>query len=362
VSVSLTACPARTTAACTRTTFQMKRLYVSTSADCPAGMLHRMVRMRRIPLVITGALLLAACGRDRPRAPVAARAPAAVPSCDVAAIRTAIDRFGSRLKQVSLLAPDRVRAREIHTAYGPLVTPELVARWLADPAHAPGRTTSSPWPEHIEVDSVTTGGGGGCRVAGDVVYVTSTELAAGGGVAARAPVTLLLRAQDGDWRIAEYHEQEASGSAATARAAGDEAAAAAANTADAADHHSPAGDEAAAADVVRGYYAAIAAHRYRAAYELWAERGQASGQGFPAFAQGFAGTASVTAAVGPPGRMEGAAGSRYVEVPVTIRAVTTTGERQRFRGSYTLRRSVVEGASAAQRRWHIYSARIVPYR
>ena len=75
------------------------------------------------------------------------------------------------------------------------------------------------------------------------------------------------------------------------------------------------------------------------------------------FAAGFAETAEVDIEIGtPPGRIEPAAGSRYLKVPVVIRAVTTGGEEQRFEGTYTLRRSVVDGASAEQRRWHIYSA------
>jgi hypothetical protein len=43
-------------------------------------------------------------------------------------------------------------------------------------------------------------------------------------------------------------------------------------------------------------------------------------------------------------------------VPVVIYAVTNRGDEQRFDGRYVLRRSVVDGASAEQRRWHIYSA------
>jgi len=47
--------------------------------------------------------------------------------------------------------------------------------------------------------------------------------------------------------------------------------------------------------------------------------------------------------------VEGAAGSRYVTIPVTVRAETTTGREQRFVGSYTLRRSVVDGATPDHR-------------
>lgn len=118
------------------------------------------------------------------------------------------------------------------------------------------------------------------------------------------------------------------------------------------------GSPEAAAAVIRDYYAAIAARDFARAYGYWADQGAASGQSFDAFRRGFARTATVRAEVGRPGRIEGAAGSRYITVPVEIRATTTDGAAQCFRGSYTLRRAVVPGASAELRRWHIHSADI----
>ncbi len=111
-----------------------------------------------------------------------------------------------------------------------------------------------------------------------------------------------------------------------------------------------------AADVIRRYYRAIAERRYRVAYGLWGDQGRDSRQTFDEFAAGFAHTDRVRVDIGTPGRVEGAAGSWYVEIPVVVSAVTDSGERQQFRGSFTLRRAVVEGASEAERRWHIYSA------
>ena len=64
--------------------------------------------------------------------------------------------------------------------------------------------------------------------------------------------------------------------------------------------------------------------------------------------------------VGTPGPIGAAAGSRYVEVPVRIAARTRAGALQNYSGSYTLRVSVVDGASSEQRSWHIYSAEVRP--
>jgi len=118
------------------------------------------------------------------------------------------------------------------------------------------------------------------------------------------------------------------------------------------------GDAEAAAAVIRSYYDAIARRDYASAYRLWAGQGAASGQSYEEFRRGYAETAAVEVAIGEPGRVEGAAGSRYVQVPVEIRARTTAGADQCFRGTYTLVRSVVPGATAEQRRWRIHSAAI----
>lgn len=113
-----------------------------------------------------------------------------------------------------------------------------------------------------------------------------------------------------------------------------------------------------AASVVRAYYRAINERRYPDAYRLWASDGAASGKNLEAFREGFGSTASVDVVFGTPGRIEGAAGSRYVEIPVRITTVAKNGGRQTFIGSYTLRRSVVDGATPEQRAWRIHSAQI----
>lgn len=113
-----------------------------------------------------------------------------------------------------------------------------------------------------------------------------------------------------------------------------------------------------AVSVVRAYYAAIARGNYGRAYVLWADSGAASGQTFDEFQAGFALTASVDAGIGLPGRIEGAAGSRYISVPIEIRARLANGGEQCFSGSYTLRYSVVPGAMPEQQAWRIQSAEL----
>ncbi len=114
-----------------------------------------------------------------------------------------------------------------------------------------------------------------------------------------------------------------------------------------------------AVQVIRDYYRAINGRDYETAYSAWDRDGAASQQSFEEFRQGFANTASVAVEVGEPGQMDGAAGSSYIEIPVTVTAVTQSGSPQRFRGSYVLRRvNDVPGSTPEQRRWHLYSATI----
>jgi hypothetical protein len=108
--------------------------------------------------------------------------------------------------------------------------------------------------------------------------------------------------------------------------------------------------------VIGDYYDAINSRSYARAYSLWSDNGRSSGQTPQQFADGFAGTASVTAEILPPGRVDAAAGSRYIEVPVAISASQTDGSVRRYVGAYVLRRAVVDGASAEQRAWRIGSA------
>jgi hypothetical protein len=116
-------------------------------------------------------------------------------------------------------------------------------------------------------------------------------------------------------------------------------------------------DSDSAVAVLHAYYDAINSGEYEAAYEMWGSAGPPK-QTLKGFAAGFADTASVEMSTGPPSRIEGAAGSRYITVPVVIGATTKRSAIRRFRGTYTLRRSVVDGASSLDRKWHIDQASI----
>ena len=122
--------------------------------------------------------------------------------------------------------------------------------------------------------------------------------------------------------------------------------------------HTAVADTSGPASVIRRYYAAIDDRNYDAAYDLWGRSGAASAQTRSQFAAGFTRTAHVTVTIVDSVRVEGAAGSQYATVPVTVDAELESGERQHFAGSYALRRVMVDGAPADARRWHIESAQL----
>jgi hypothetical protein len=80
---------------------------------------------------------------------------------DENAASSTVAAFGLTLQQVSIMAPNA--ADMIANTYAPYVAPALLQQWEADPQSAPGRVVSSPWPDHIQIDSITPQGGGRIR-------------------------------------------------------------------------------------------------------------------------------------------------------------------------------------------------------
>lgn len=275
---------------------------------------------RLIALALCAALTLSSCGRtDHPSSGSSA---GGASEADREAVRAVVTEFGKRLQRVSLLSPRGQLLAAVAAEYAPLVAPELLEEWMRHPESAPGRSTSSPWPDHIEIDTTMVDSAGVWTVLGAIVEMTSS------GPAGRVPVHAEVGQRNERWVLTAYGSADAGT------------------------------DETAAPEVVRAYYGAIGDRRFRDAYRLWASEGAASGKTLEQFEAGFAGTAAVEVEVGSPGPIGAAAGSRYIEVPVRISARLGDGTRQEFTGTYTLRRSVVDGATPEQRAWRIHSAAV----
>ena len=86
--------------------------------------------------------------------------------------------------------------------------------------------------------------------------------------------------------------------------------------------------------VISSFYNAISRQEYARAYSYYED-----GQGLPAFAtfaKGYARTVSVKASFGQSSQ-EGAAGSTYWTLPVSLDATDSAGKHTYFAGCYTLR-------------------------
>jgi len=90
-----------------------------------------------------------------------------------ARITELIDNFGHELTNVTIIDPENVVAEQIKEHYTPYLTSNLLSKWVFDPSLAMGRTTSSPWPDRIEVDSMEKVDSGRIKVQGHVVWVAS---------------------------------------------------------------------------------------------------------------------------------------------------------------------------------------------
>jgi len=121
---------------------------------------------------------------------------------DDRAVRAFVEDFGTKLKNVSILADKTMTADAMQAEYGPYIAPALLVEWQNDPSRAPGRQTSTPWPERIDVKSVTKKGAN-FEVLGEIVEVTNE----GGGIneepteAARRPVSMTVEKIGNSWRI-----------------------------------------------------------------------------------------------------------------------------------------------------------------
>lgn len=107
--------------------------------------------------------------------------------------------FGNKLKLVSLLAPEDTLKKEMKENYSDLVSDKLIEKWISNPENAPGRLTSSPWPDRIEVKDVEKVSESEYKVEGKIIEITSD----GKDENISREITLNVRKIDEKWIIDE---------------------------------------------------------------------------------------------------------------------------------------------------------------
>ena len=124
------------------------------------------------------------------------------------AVKMVVTEFGKRLRMVAVLAPKEMVAKAMDEEYSALVSADLLAIWKNDPEKAPGKRTSSPSPERIDISSIEAKGHDTYVVKGRVILLTAQERR-DGGIFQANPVTMTVEQRHGKWIITAYREQEA---------------------------------------------------------------------------------------------------------------------------------------------------------
>ena len=114
------------------------------------------------------------------------------------AVRNVVANFGQAMQLVSVNGPAELARQAMWDDYRNLVAPQLLAAWAANPPKAPGRTVSSPWPDHIAIDSLQELGPTEYQITGNVILMTSA------GPAGSYAVTTTVAVVDGNWMIASW--------------------------------------------------------------------------------------------------------------------------------------------------------------
>lgn len=116
-----------------------------------------------------------------------------------------------------------------------------------------------------------------------------------------------------------------------------------------------------AGQILQSYGALLERARFAEARRLWFGSGAASGLSEEGFAEAYGKYAEIHAEIGAPGRLEGAAGSSYVEIPLRLYGRFKGGRPFNSVGTATLRRvNEVPGSTDEQRRWQIYQMDMQP--
>jgi hypothetical protein len=121
-------------------------------------------------------------------------------SSDVKEVINVVENFGRKLQAVSLQAPYDILEQSMRKNYSEFVSEDLINKWLNDPLNAPGRLTSSPWPDRIEILDVEKISEDEYQVEGDIIEITSVEQESGG-IAAKRPITLKVKKINEKWII-----------------------------------------------------------------------------------------------------------------------------------------------------------------
>ncbi|MFJ7973425.1 hypothetical protein [Psychrobacillus sp. NPDC096389] len=115
---------------------------------------------------------------------------------EVAIVEEVAEKFGNVLQNVSLLGPEEQLEKDMHDNYGDLVSDELIEQWLSEPLAAPGRLTSSPWPDRIDLENTEKLSANMYELNGNII-----EIANGDEAVNEIPISLVVEKVEEQWLI-----------------------------------------------------------------------------------------------------------------------------------------------------------------
>ncbi len=124
-----------------------------------------------------------------------------VPSNDLQ-VRTVVNNFGDELRQVSLVATTASTTESMDRYYSYYIRPDLLSSWKTSPKTALGRQTILPWPDHIDIHSLTDNENGTFTVEAAIVG-TSKGLASST-PPKEIPVRFTVSQGPDGWQISAY--------------------------------------------------------------------------------------------------------------------------------------------------------------
>jgi hypothetical protein len=124
---------------------------------------------------------------------------------DVSQVRMTVSSFGDQLQKMPLIADQDLIDKGMDIYYGVYIHQDLLAKWKADPLHAPGRLTSSPWPDRIEVTNTTKTSADTYTVDANIIEVANGN--GGTEVVSTIPVTFTLTRGPDGWQITGYSKK-----------------------------------------------------------------------------------------------------------------------------------------------------------
>lgn len=124
-----------------------------------------------------------------------------IPSNEIQ-VRSLVYGFGDQLRMVPLLGEAETVSKDMDTYYAFYVRPDLLTTWKSQPRTAPGRLTSSPFPDRVEIQSLALNADGTYTVNATVVSKangtgTSTP-------STETPVRIVAAQGPDGWQISSY--------------------------------------------------------------------------------------------------------------------------------------------------------------